>query len=97
MSTTRTTDGTNYTLSILCSQSNEKKRNCDQASGVNGSAGRTSSAAQCRNNGALAGFNHGGGSEHRCQRCNRQPFSWAIPIGTRRQFPLCRLGEIRAL
>jgi hypothetical protein len=34
MSTTRTTDGTNYTLSILCSQSNEKKRNCNQATGV---------------------------------------------------------------
>ncbi len=41
------------------------------------------------NNAAFGVFIHGGGSEHRRQHCNRQPLSWALPIGTRRRFPLC--------
>jgi hypothetical protein len=42
------------------------------------------------NNAAFAGFIHGGGSEHRPLRCSRQPLSWALPMGTRRRFPLSR-------
>jgi hypothetical protein len=38
----------------------------------------------------LLGFIHGGVPERRPQRCSRQPLSWALPIGTRRRFPLWR-------